>query len=116
MSKKKMRNKVKVLFEQQDGLCIYCGCECRIYDPLYHDFTYMPMPDDMATFEHLFDAFDIRRNIWNVELLPLHVWGAMACYYCNSTRGAKRSAEIQPREKESYYDIRVFLKNNLNEY
>jgi|GEM_PF-3064596 len=79
------RNKsiCEALFKK-DPHCYYCHVELKWY-PEIRNFKMKrnsPIPRDMATLEHLYDRFDIRRY----DDYPNNEDKVLACWLCNNKR------------------------------
>lgn len=94
--------------------CYYCGAVTDISEEIYNNFrtanswdAKAGMYDYMATVEHLYEKYDIRRY---TELNSK----VLSCYSCNHQRGSKRSKRID-KNSEFYVhpDIRRQISNQL---
>lgn len=79
-------------FLAEDPHCCYCGIEVKEYPELRaRDLKRKERyPDDMATIEHVYDKFDLRRyqiyhNFENKKL---------ACFKCNHTKGQDKVSSL----------------------
>lgn len=97
------RTMLKQLYAEQEGKCCYCNCDCKFYPPEQLDNK--SYPHDLATLEHLFDRFDIRR--WAKHQGDGVEAHKMACYKCNTTRGFERN--ILMESKVEFFDIKQNL-------
>lgn len=98
-SNERKRVKRNRLFEQQNGHCYYCNCDC-ILPPLHEPGIKRLRPDNEATIEHLRSRLDPLRQTYE----PGTKRQVMACYKCNHTRAAVevntlRAWELQERAK-----------------
>jgi len=106
----KKKNKVRqarvlYLYSIQEGKCYYCGCHCSLLTHDQHEGK--KPPDNMATLEHLYDHWDLRRPF--MDQLPDRVKFAMACYKCNQQRGIDRFKKLELQHRIRVFDIKQFL-------
>lgn len=73
------------LFALQKGRCVYCRQPMQLIKGPHSKG--LPVPKDMATFEHLNDRYSAERGIAPGFRVVL------ACWACNSERGEKRTAQ-----------------------
>jgi len=98
-----MQWKRKKLFDKQDGKCYYCGIQ-TIYPK--NKTNYSPMPDNLATVEHIYGRYDIRRAVCKKTVL--------SCYKCNCDKAILETKEIHQCHYNMPYtiDIKELITSN----
>src|SRR5687767_7513791 len=81
--------------------CYYCGCVTKRYSQVWTKGN--PIPDDMATIEHLYPKWDIRR-----PLVGFRESTVLSCYKCNHSQ--MRNWHLQHQGPEGKVNIRGMLK------
>lgn len=97
------------LFKKQNGKCAYCGV--LTVKPKSNNSCNLNQ-DNLATVEHVYGRYDIRRAICKKTIL--------CCYKCNHLRGNEEHGAIF---KEYYktgmdldFDIKSLIKNPIDQY
>ena len=97
MSDKRTRRKLRSLYEKQDHLCYWCGCEML---PPGQPYVKRARPDPkLCTYDLRYDKFDERRG----KERSVNVG---ACWQCNFNRGSDSMASMPKwfiRAKSSRY-------------
>lgn len=81
------RRQVALLFRRQNGLCHWCKRLMVIFDKALHGIRHTPLPDDLATIDHLDDRFSPERG-----KRPGEYRRVLACNACNRKRGQESQA------------------------
>lgn len=79
-----MKLKRKILYARQKGMCYYCGI-WTVYPKRNHHYN--PMPDNLATVEHIYGRYDIRRAVCKRTVL--------SCYKCNCEKAHLEMKQIK---------------------
>ncbi len=79
------RPALKKLFRKSKGKCCYCGCDTILPKSGYQG----PQPINIATIEHEYNNFDIRR----LFLLPRFKKIKLACWKCNQSKGRENAVK-----------------------
>lgn len=84
-----IQTSLRTLFSIQKGKCFYCGIDCV----LPRDACGFNQPN-IATREHIYPSFDIRRHNYNKI--------KMACLKCNREKGVKDNSNLHKG-----YDMKI---------
>ncbi len=85
MDTARKKRKKQNQYRRQKGKCWWCGRKMRLW---HKHKNGSPVPDDLATFEHLDDRF----SEWRGKS-PGMIRVVLACYRCNHTRGQEAEAK-----------------------
>lgn len=90
-SQQRKRRQVEGLFKRQNGLCYWCNGAMVLFDERIMRRN-RPLPDNLATVDHLDDKFSPERGKHGGEIRRV-----LACMRCNGLRGsmAQRSQPIE---------------------
>ena len=89
MNAEKKKRKREKLFKEQGGRCHWCDEPMQLGP--YPSKAEGPLPDDLATFEHLDDRLSSERGAYNRDNVIRVV---LACSACNHKRGKESYATL----------------------